>query len=180
VGALWVRSDVRLAAQIEGGIEESGRRGGTQSAAGLAGFAAACDASTEDAAAWERIDGLGRWLQETLLGDDRLAPIHLNGHPERRLRALVHVSCAGVDGEALIVRLAQQGVAASSGSSCVSEIGKPSHVLRAMGVPADLARGSLLLALGPMNTLEEIRHVADLIPGAVTALRGLAPRSPSA
>ncbi len=175
VGALWIRPDVRLATQIEGGIQESGRRGGSHNVAGIAGFAAACDAVAAAASEPERLDGLGRWLEEALLGDSQLAPVSLNGHPASRLRALVNLSFAGIDGEALLVKLAAQGIAASSGSVCVSEIGKPSHVLRAMGVPADQARGSLLAAIGPINTLDEIRRVAACIPEAVASLRRLSP-----
>ncbi|HET9480752.1 MAG TPA: cysteine desulfurase family protein, partial [Candidatus Polarisedimenticolia bacterium] len=175
-GALYVRRGVRLLPLIEGGTEEGGLRGGAPYIAGAAGFGAAARflaAELPDREA--RMAGLGSRL---LAGLGRIEGLSHNGHPERRLHALVNVSASGVDGEALLLRLARAGVAASSGSSCVSDAGKPSHVLLAMGVPRERAQGSVLFAVGPDNTAAEIERVARLVPDAVAALRSIAAGPP--
>lgn len=171
IGALYVRDGARIQPLIEGGVNEGGRRGGTENLSGIAGFGEVARlASSELASDEPRLSGLGCLLQEAMT---RLPGVSLNGHPERRLRALVNVSVAGVDGEALLLKLASREIAASSGSSCFQETGKPSHVLLAMGVPASQARGGVLFSVGRGNTAEEIRRVIELFPEAVDRLRAV-------
>ncbi len=171
VGALYVRDGVRLTPLIEGGVSEGGRRGGAEYVAGIAGFAeAAMILSRELPSEGPRLSALAAWLQDTLL---RVPGVWLNGHPERRLPTMVNVSVEGVDGEALVMRLAREGVAASTGSACFSEAGKPSHVLAAMGLQEERARGSVLFSLGRGNTPEEIDRVAGIFPRVVASLRAI-------
>ena len=170
-GALYVKEGVRLAPLIEGGLNESGRRGGAENVAGIAGFAAAVRYRREDlASAGPALALMTSRLEEALLGIPGVSP---NGPRRGRLTGMINISVAGLDGEGLLLKLASRGIAASSGSSCVTEIGKPSHVLTAMGVPAGLARGSLLFSIGPHNTMAEIDHVISVFPEAVRALRGI-------
>ena len=174
VGALYVRDGLRLTPQIEGGVNESGRRGGTEYLAGIAGFGEAARLAEAEMSEREpRLAGLGTMMQEAFAG---LEGVTLNGHPERRLRSLVNVSVSGVEGEALLLKLAARGIAASSGSSCFQETGKPSHVLLAMGMDPELARSSVLFSAGLDTSAEEIRRVVDLFPRTIAALRAIAVR----
>ena len=209
-GALYARQGVRLAPQIEGGLGESGRRGGAENVAGIAGFAAAAGyrreaivscgpalsamtSRLEDAllsVEGVTLNGPGRSRTATLSvegvtlngpGRNRTATpsvegATLNGPARARMAGIINVSVAGLDGEALLLKLASSGIAASSGSSCLTEIGKPSHVLTAMGVAPELARGSLLFSLGPDTTMDEIDHVIAVFPRVVAALRGISIR----
>jgi cysteine desulfurase len=174
-GALYVREGVRLTPLIEGGINEGGRRGGAEYVAGIAGFGETARlAGLELAGDEPRLSGLGKLIQDSLT---LLPGVTLNGPRERRLRGLVNVSVAGVDGEALLLGLGRRGIAASSGSSCFQETGKPSHVLLAMGVPAALAQGSVLFAVGRGNTMEEVRRVIAELPRVIDELRAISVRS---
>ncbi|HZI95007.1 MAG TPA: cysteine desulfurase family protein [Patescibacteria group bacterium] len=170
-GALYAREGVRITPLIEGGVNEGGRRGGAECVAGIAGFGEAARLAAAGMPSDEaRLSGLGVMLEESLT---RVAAVTLNGHPARRLRGLVNLSVAGVDGEALLLRLARQGIAASSGSTCFQQTGKPSHVLLAMGVPARLAQSSILFSVGRDTTVEEIHRVIEHFPPAVESLRAL-------
>jgi len=170
-GALFVLEGVRLAPLIEGGTEEGGRRGGTQNVAALAGFGAAAELTAGELAAGPtRAEELGAALESAVLA---VPGVHLNGHPERRLRGLVNVSVEGVDGEALLMRLARHGIVASSGSSCFQEAGKPSHVLIAMGIDPSLAQGSVLFSTGRTSTADDVAVVAGRFGEAVASLRSL-------
>jgi len=171
VGALYVRDGVRLLPLIEGGVNEGGRRGGAEYVAGIAGFGeAAAIRAREISSEGPRLSSLAASLQDALLS---VPGVSLNGHPEKRLRTMVNVSVEGVDGEALVMRLAAEGVAASTGSACFSQAGKPSHVLAAMGLPEDRARGSILFSLGRCNTPEEIDRLAGIFPRVVASLRAI-------
>ena len=162
-----------VAPQIEGSAAEGGRRGGALSAGLLAAFGAAASIRMEARESEQpRMEALGRRLLSSLAARDRL---RLNGHPERRIQAFVNVSCAGVDGEAVVLKLARRGVAASTGSLCAQEAGKPSAVLAAMGVPEDLSRGSVLFSLGPSTTSESIDRAAAMMAESLDELRRLAP-----
>ena len=171
VGALFVREGVRLLPLIEGGVAEGGRRGGTPYVAGIAGFGiAATLAATELPEDGHRLERLGRLLEEGLL---RLPGVSLNGQPDRRLAPMVNVSVSGVDGESLVLGIARKGIAASSGSSCFEETGKPSHVLLAMGVSPERAQGSILFAVGRDNTDEEISCVIESVAEVTESLRAI-------
>jgi len=170
-GALFVREGVRIAPLIEGGTEEGGRRGGSQNVAAIAGFGAAAGlAATELGSEAPRLEALGSELEASLA---RCPGVFLNGHPEQRLRSMVNLSVEGVDGEALLLKLARQGIAASSGSSCFQETGKPSHVLLAMGIDPGLAQGSVLFSLGRTSTAQEVAVLAERFPAVVETLRAL-------
>ncbi|HKY33516.1 MAG TPA: cysteine desulfurase family protein [Candidatus Polarisedimenticolia bacterium] len=176
IGALAVRDGVRLLPLLEGGVEEGGLRAGAPYVAGIAGFGEAALLKGSAASGQEeRMETLGKEMESLLLGIDG---VRLNGHPARRLRGMVNVSAEGVDGEAVLLKLARRGIAASSGSSCYHQAGKPSHVLTAMGVPAERAAGSVLFSLGPASTRQDVDRAGDVFAQAVRALRALAPGRP--
>lgn len=177
VGALYVRRRrprVPLAPLIDGGGHERGLRSGTLNVPGIVGFgAAAAICRTELAPEGERIGRLRDRLLAALTG--QLDGVTVNGSLEQRLPHNLNVSFAGVEGESLLVGL--DDVAVSSGAACSSASPslEPSHVLRAIGIPHDLARASLRFGLGRWTTVEEIDYAADKVGSLVTRLRQLSP-----
>lgn len=169
VGALYVRRGVRLAPQIVGGAQERNRRAGTENVAGAVGFAAALThADAERAASNAANARLTGMLIEGLTAMPR---VRVTGPAERRLPNSASFVIEGVDSEALLLRLDAAGIAASSGSACTSASLEPSHVLLAMGIPADIARSSLRLTTGRSNTDDQMRRAVDIIGEAIGQLR---------
>ena len=169
VGALYVRRGVRLAPQIVGGAQERNRRAGTENVAGAVGLAAALThADAERAASNAANAELTGILAEGLTG---IPGVRLTGPTEGRLPNSASFVIEGVDSEALLLRLDAAGIAASSGSACTSASLEPSHVLLAMGIPADIARSSLRLTTGRSNSDAQMRQAVTIIGEAVAQLR---------
>ena len=177
VGVLYVRTRTPFLAQTLGGSHEKNRRAGTENVAGAVGMAAALRLAAEERS--ERSDHV-RSLRDRLLAElpGRVPGTHLTGPADLERRLPNSFSCCfeRVEGEAVLLQLDLNGVSASSGSACTTASLEPSHVLLAMRLPHDLARGSLRITLGKANTMEEIDYLLDVIPGAVERLRGLSPR----
>jgi cysteine desulfurase len=171
-GLLYVKRSVQLTAQVLGGNQERNRRAGTEYVAGIVGMAVALDRAV--ATLEERRAHLGRLssrLVEGILAAVDDAVLMGPTDPAMRLPHVVTFCCRHVDGEALILQLDVQGVAAASGSACASATFDPSHVLRAMHVPQDLAHGNLRLGLGLHNTAEEIDQAVDIIARVTARVR---------
>jgi cysteine desulfurase len=169
IGALYVRRNppVRLVAQMHGGGHERGMRSGTLATHQIVGMGEAARILAEGMDAENaRILGLRDRLWQRL---STVAGVRLNGHPERRLPGNLNVSFAGIDGETLLNAL--DDVAVSSGSACTSATVEPSYVLRALGLPDDLAHASLRITLGRFTTTAEVDYAADRIIGVVEKLR---------
>ncbi|MBI4571648.1 MAG: cysteine desulfurase [Chloroflexi bacterium] len=177
-GVLYVRSRTPLVAQTLGGAQEKNRRAGTENVAGAAGMAAALRLAEDERAARA---AHARALRDRLLaGLPRRVPgTRLTGPADLERRLPNSLSCCfeGVEGESVLLQLDLKGVSASSGSACTTGSLEPSHVLLAMRVPHDLARGSLRITLGKDNTMAEIDRLLELIPESVERLRSLAPRA---
>jgi len=174
VGALWVRRRprVRLTPIIDGGGHERGMRSGTINVPGVVGFGAAAEiARRELPEESARILRLRKRLHEKIAS--RLDYVYLNGHPEHRIPGNLNLSFAYVEGEGLMMALKE--VALSSGSACTSASLEPSHVLRACGVPEELAHSSIRFGLGRFTTEEEVDYVADRVVEAVNRLREMSP-----
>jgi cysteine desulfurase len=175
VGALYVRGSsprVRLTPLFEGGGHERGMRSGTLPVPLIVGFGTACTlASTEMSAEAIRLLNLRKRLHECIIG--QVDEVFLNGHPTERLPGNLNLSFAHVDGSALLMNL--RDVAVSSGSACTSADPEPSYVLRALGVPDDLAHGSLRFGLGRFNTEEEVSHASTEVVRVVRLLREQSP-----
>ena len=175
IGALYVRRrnpHVRLDPLIDGGGHERGMRSGTLPVPLIVGFGVACALCREETPAEaERL----RWLRERLWRGltERLSHVTMNGHPTERLPGNLNVSFAHVQGEALM--MAMKTIAVSSGSACTSASVEPSYVLRACGVPDDLAHASLRFGLGRFTTAEEIEYTIDEVTRNVKHLRSLNP-----
>jgi len=169
-GAVYVRRGTPIEPLLHGGGQERGLRAGTESVAGIVGLAKALELACAEM--HEVVPRLIRLRDELAAGIlQRVPGARLNGDPAKRLPNNVHVSFAGVDGESLLLNLDLAGLAASSGSACTSGSLSPSHVLLAMGLSRELARGSLRLTLGKDNTEVEVRRAVDLIAAAVERLR---------
>ena len=172
VGALYVRKGVKLDVFMAGGAQERGQRAGTENLAGIVGMGKAIElavAGMADSAA--RITVLRDKLIKGIL--ERIPDVKLNGHPDLRLPNNVNVSVRYIEGEALLLRLDLAGIAASSGSACTSGSLDPSHVLLAIGLPHEIAHGSLRLTLGADTTDADIDAVLDTLPGIVKDLRAM-------
>jgi cysteine desulfurase len=172
VGVLYIRAGTRIEAQVLGGSQEKERRAGTENVAGAAGLATALRLATEERA--ERVEHM-RALRDRLLDQlpRRIPGTLITGPSDGSRRLANSVSCCfeEIEAETLLLQLDLAGIAASSGSACTSGSLEPSHVLTAMGIPAETARGSLRLTLGRQNTAAEIETVLDLLPGFVERLR---------
>ncbi len=170
-GVLYARRGVPLAPQIHGGGQERGRRSSTENVAGIVGLATALrlvqERREKDNAHCSRLrDRLIEGVQGTI------AAVRLNGHRSQRLPNNASFCFESVEGESLLVKLDQQGICASSGSACAAGEIEPSHVLTALGLPPEVAVGSLRLSVGRETTDEEVEYVLGLLPGIVEALRG--------
>ena len=171
VGALYCRAGIPLSIFLEGGAQERGLRGGTENVPAIAGMAAAleeaCGRMEEDA---RRVSAMGEALAEAL---SRIPRSHRNGGGPDSLPGIINFSFAGVEGEALVQMLDQAGICASSGSACTSGSLDPSHVLLALGLSPDAARGSLRFSLSRYNTMAEVEAVGEVLPAMVRRLREL-------
>ncbi|MEE0682201.1 MAG: cysteine desulfurase NifS [Candidatus Gastranaerophilaceae bacterium] len=174
VGALYVRKGVAITPVIVGGAHERGRRAGTENVAGIVGLGAAIELAMSNMDRdMVRIKG----MRDRLIAEipKRIDEVKLNGHPTKRLPGNVNFSIKYIEGEAILLMLDINGIAASSGSACTSGSLDPSHVLLAMGIPHEIAHGSLRLTLSGMTTDEEVDYVLDTLPRIVSKLRTMSP-----
>lgn len=174
IGALYVRKGVRLDPFIHGGGQERNRRAGTENVAGIVGLGAAIElasSSLEERAA--RMAALRDKLIDGVL--EKVPDVRLNGHRTMRLPGNAHFCFRFIEGESLLLNLDVKGVSASSGSACTSGSLEPSHVLLALGLPHEMAAGSLRLTLGDDNTQEDVDRVLEILPETVNKLRMMSP-----
>ncbi|MFC2031869.1 cysteine desulfurase family protein [Chloroflexota bacterium] len=174
VGALWVRKRVRIMPLLDGGPQEEGRRAGTENVPAIVGLGKAAKLATTDMSA--RVEHLTK-LRDRLLNElpARIDHVAVTGHPQNRLPGNASFYVNFIEGEAMLILLNSQGVAASSGSACISLALKASHVLIAMGIPHELSHGSLLFTFGIQNTPEDVDYVLDVLPPIVDKLRQMSP-----
>jgi cysteine desulfurase len=173
VGALYCRKGVFLESFIEGGAQERGKRAGTENIAGIVSMAEALEESLENArTANERITQLREYI---INGLSKIPRSRLNGHREKRLPGTINMCFEGIEGEALLLMADMAGIAASSGSACTSGSLDPSHVLLALGLPHEIAHGSLRLSLSDYNTFEEAEYMVKTLPQIIEKLRDMSP-----
>lgn len=174
IGALYIRNGLRPDIFMHGGAQERGRRAGTENVASIVGFGKAIALATENIAEKQaKLIALRDYLIENVM--DKIPHVVLNGHPTDRLAGNANFSFRFIEGESLLLMLDLNGIAASSGSACTSGSLDPSHVLLAMGLPHEIAHGSLRLSIGEYNTKEEIDKVIELLPQIVQRLRDMSP-----
>nr|MCR5584427.1 aminotransferase class V-fold PLP-dependent enzyme [Lachnospiraceae bacterium] len=174
IGFLYIRNGIKITSLIHGGSQEKGRRGGTQNTPGIVGMGKAVELAAK------RLQE--RAAKETALRDhliDRvLAEIpytKLNGHRTTRLSNNANFSFRFIEGESLLIMLDQKGICGSSGSACTSGSLDPSHVLLAIGLPHEIAHGSLRLTVSDENTMEEIDYTVEALKKIVERLRSMSP-----
>ena len=174
IGFLYMRNSVKLGAYMHGGAQERSRRAGTSNVPGIIGMAKAAQLA---AAGMEengkKIAAVRDHLIERVLAEVPFS--RLNGHREKRLPNNVNFCFRFIEGESLLIMLDQRGICASSGSACTSGSLDPSHVLLAIGLPHEIAHGSLRLTLSAETTMEDVDDVADSIKTVVERLRSMSP-----
>ncbi|MDE6029935.1 MAG: cysteine desulfurase NifS [Clostridiales bacterium] len=173
VGALYVRRGVPLNAFIDGGAQEKGRRAGTENLAGIAAMAAALDSvcGGMDKTA-KRLSAL---RDKIIKGLSVIPHSKLNGDPTKRLPSILNMCFEGIEGESLLLLLDDKGICASSGSACTSGSLDPSHVLLALGLPHEVAHGSLRISLSEANTDADAEYIIKSVAEVVEYLRGMSP-----
>jgi len=174
VGALWVRKGVRVIPLLDGGIQEEGRRAGTENIPAIVGLGKTAELAKANMTV--RMEHLSQ-LRDRLLMElpAKIDHVVVTGHPQHRLPGNASFCVEFIEGEAMLMLLNSQGVAVSSGSACTSRALKASHVLIAMGLPHALAQGSLLFSFGIDNTSEDIDYVLQVLPPIVDRLRQMSP-----
>ncbi len=174
VGALYIRKGVKIENLIYGGGQEKGKRAGTENVPGIIGLGKAIEKATEN------IENNNRKLinlRDKLIKGvmEKIPYTILTGHPDKRLPGNASFCFKYIEGEALLLNLDIKGIAASSGSACTSGSLDPSHVLLSIGLPHEIAHGSLRLTLGAINTEEDIDYVLEELPIIVKKLRDMSP-----
>ena len=172
VGAMWVRRGVRLQSALTGGKQERGRRSGTENVAGIVGMGvAAREALSKMSGEQARLGALRDKFESQILS--RVPGTARNGSPEPRVANTTNISFDRIEAESLLIALDLEGIAVSTGSACSSGTLEPSHVLKAMGLPAHRTQNSIRFSLGAVNTEEDIERVVAVLPGIVEKLRNL-------
>ena len=172
-GALYVRRGLRPDILIDGGAQERGRRAGTENVAGIIGLASALKLAVSTMKErTERLTALRDYLIDDLLKIERS---RLNGDRVQRLPGNINMCFEGIEGESLLLRLDLQGICASSGSACTSGSLDPSHVLLSIGLPHEIAHGSLRLSFSDETTKEDVEYIAECIPPIIKTLRDMSP-----
>jgi len=172
VGFLYARSHAPVEALLHGGGHEGGRRSGTLNVPGLAGLGSAAEIAAKEVD--HKIERVGALRARLWAGiKDSIKGARLNGHPSKRVPGTLNVSISGADGETLLLLFDSAGIACSAGSACQSGAIDPSHVLLAIGVPRDIAAGSVRFSLGRESTDSDVDAVLEVLPGIVERARSV-------
>lgn len=174
VGALYIRKGVKIDPLIAGGAQERNRRAGTENVPGIVGMGKAIELAYEDLD--ETTNRLIK-LRDRLINRvfENIDYVRLNGHPTNRLPGNINFCFEFIEGESMLLSLDMEGIAASSGSACTSGSLEPSHVLLAIGLPHEIAHGSLRLSIGDFTTEEDIDYIIDNLPKIIERLRSMSP-----
>ena len=173
VGVLYAKKNMPIFNLIEGGAQERGRRGGTENVAGIVALAAALKESVDN---MEANTAKIIPMRDKLFAElSKIPHSKINGSLEQHVPGTVNMCFEGIEGESLLLMLDMNGICASSGSACTSGSLDPSHVLLSLGLPHEVAHGSLRLSIGEYNTMEEIDHIIEVVPRVVQYLRNMSP-----
>ncbi len=174
VGALYIRKMLRIESLLHGGMQERGKRAGTENIAGIVGAGKAAEIAMEEMGEEkDKIKPLRDKLENELI--KRIPEIIINGHPSNRLYNTLNIAIKYIEGEGMLTFLDFEGISVSSGSACASGSLDPSHVLLAVGVPIEHAHGSLRFSLGKYNNYKDIDKVIEVLPPIVEKLRSISP-----
>jgi cysteine desulfurase len=172
VGALYIRKGTPVVRQQDGGAQEYGLRSGTENVPYIVGLGRAVELISKR----KQNNQIAVLRDELIKGILKIPGTKLTGHPIKRAPHIASFIIEGVEGEAILLLLSDKGIAASSGSACTSGSLEPSHVLKAMGIPAELAHGSIRFSLGKNTTIQDIDYVLKVMPEITTRLRKMAPK----
>lgn len=173
IGVLYAKRNMPLFNLIEGGAQERGKRAGTENVAGIMAMAAALKESCQH---MEENNAKIIPMRDKLFAElSKIPHSKINGSLEHHVPGTVNMCFEGIEGESLLLMLDANGICASSGSACTSGSLDPSHVLLSIGLPHEVAHGSLRLSIGEYNTMEEIDHIIDVVPKVVEKLRDMSP-----
>ncbi len=173
-GALWLKKGVRIIPFLDGGVQEGGRRAGTENVPAIVGLGKAAELAKEQMES--RMGHLSTLRDRLIEGlPSRIEHTILSGHPTQRLPGNASFCIEFIEGEAMLMLLSSKGVAVSSGSACTSRALKASHVLTAMGIAPEIAQGSLLFSFGRENTEGDVDYVLEVLPPIVDRLRQMSP-----
>lgn len=174
IGALFIRKGTRITNFLHGGGQEKGRRASTENIPGIAGLGKAIEIASMNLDNYNKklLELREKTINEVL---SKIPHVRLNGHRQKRLPGNVNFSFEFIEGESLLLMLDMKGIAASSGSACTSGSLDPSHVLMAIGLPHEIAHGSLRLTFGEENTHEDVDYFMEVLPGIVNRLREMSP-----
>lgn len=173
-GALYFNRKVRLMPLIHGGIQENGRRGGTEDVPGIVGLGKAVELAKQNLP--EKMDHSKKLRNKLVTGvRERIEAVKLTGHPEKRLPGHASFCFKGIEGEALVFMLVQAGIYSNTGSACASKALKTSPVLGAIGIPPDLVQGSIVFTFDFSNRVEEIEYILEELTLSVARLRSFSP-----
>ncbi len=174
IGALYLREGIRILPFMEGGVQEGGRRAGTENVLGIVGMGKAAElAKQEMPQRLGKVQNLRDQLRDGILS--RISHVYVNGHPTNRLPGNLSLCIEYIEGESILLFLDMQGISISSGSACTSRSLKASHVIMAIGVDIALAQGTVLFSLGAENTEEDVKDVLEKLPPIVERLRQMSP-----
>lgn len=174
IGALYLREGVRILPFMEGGVQEGGRRAGTENIVGIVGMGKAAElAKLEMSQRMNKIQNLRNQLRDGIMKN--INHVYLNGHPTNRLPGNLSLCIEYIEGESVLLFLDMQGIAISSGSACTSRSLKASHVIMATCVDAALAQGTVLFSLGIDNSESDVKYVLEKLPPIVERLRQMSP-----
>lgn len=174
VGALYVKSGIKFDTLTYGGNQEREKRAGTENVPGIAGLGKAVEIATKNYSITNRkLKIIRDYFIEKLA--EKVEYFQVNGHPYQKSNAIINISFYGVEGEALLMLLDLAGICVSTGSACTSKSLLPSHVLRAMNVPDDIAQGSIRFSFGTNISKADVDYVVDEIAKAVAKLRAISP-----
>lgn len=174
IGALYLREGVRIQPLLQGGVQEGGRRAGTENILGIVGMGKAAElARLEMPQRLNTVRDLRDRLKDGIIKN--IGNVYVNGHPTNRLPGNLSVCIEFIEGESVLLFLDMQGIAVSSGSACTSRSLKASHVIMATEVDAALAQGTLLFSLGIDNSGDDVKYVIEKLPQIVERLRQMSP-----
>lgn len=174
VGALYLKNGIRIEPLIAGGAQERNKRGGTLNVPAIAGFGKAAEIAVRDLSInQQKLKAIREYFIAKVT--ERIPYIQINGHPHQKIQGTVHISFEMIEGESILMLLDLDGVAVSTASACTSNSLQPSHVLRAMGIPDEIAQGSIRFSFGKNISRDDIDYVVDVLDKAVAQLRSISP-----
>lgn len=174
IGALYIKNGIKIDNLIDGGNQERGKRAGTLNVPAIAGFGKAVEIAGRDLSAnQQKLKAIRTYFLEKV--NEKIPYVHLNGHPQQKVQNIVNLAFEMVEAESILMLLDLDGISVSTGSACASGSTETSHVLKAIGLDEDLARGSIRFSFGKAITKAKIDYVVERLALAVEKLRSISP-----